>query len=605
MPIIKAVPEQLFNLKSKLSSTQIKCDEAHTNVQKVIAGLDWEIASKSSINDRLTTVQKRLRKQSGLMQQYLGFLDTAGGRFEATDKDLRDKSKDIIYQLGQVGVGLSVVNTNPKVDFESGMQISGIDDVAILFGGATPAVSLVAGTSAAALAQTKQTLAITPAVAAASAAVGASGTTTTTTTTTTTAAAAAGAAVGATSATTATTTTAAAQSSSEIVVTFDPYGGTTTVASQKVKKLVPIYGTLPTPKCNDLKFMGWYTAKTGGAKISSGFPVTSLTNHTLYARWEVKVTFELLPAAAAVSIGASLLQNTQAKYVIKGTTYAEAIKSVTEPKKTGYTFDGWYNGKTKIAATTVCNDTKNVTLKPEWSKNVTGVSITGHNAIDINLKKKLTATITPSDASNKKVTWKSKNPAIVKVNEQTGEITGVAKGSTEITVTTDDGKKTATLGVKVPEGWIWPIAGGAGKQNTCLFGCKSCDPYHTAKKPHQGIDINGCGGKNVVAARGGEITQIQVCGEKAVCKTGSCTTCYGRGTNVTIKHQTSAGDVTTQYLHLRSNSTTGLKKGPISQGEKVGVVGTTGSSTGEHLHLTIKNASGTAVNPNKYIPGVK
>ena len=578
MPTIKAVPEQLFSLKSKLSSAKIKCDEAYNNIQKVIAGLDWEVASKSSINDRLTAVQKRLRKQSDLMQQYLDFLDTAGGRFEATDKELRDKSKDVLYQLGQVGVGLSMANTNPKVDFESGTQISGVDDVAILFGGATPAVSLAAGTSAAALTQTKQTLAITPAAAAASAAVGASGTTTTTTSTSV--GAVVGAAVGATNATTTTT-----QSTGEIVVTFDPYGGTTPTASQKVKKLVPIYGTLPTPKCNDLKFLGWYTAKTGGVKVISGLMVTNLANHTLYARWEVKVTFNSDNGTKDFIT-----------YITKGTVYAGPIKMAGEPKKTGYKFDGWYQGMTKITATTVCNDTKNITLKAQWSKSVTGVKIEKIDKIGKGREKTLKAVITPSDATNKKVTWKSKNPGIVSVDEKSGKIKGISFGKTEITVTTDDGKKTASLEITVPEGWRWPIADNKGNYGGCFVGCK-CTIH---KGSHNGADISAGSGLSVVAIRDGDITKIVKCGINDSCKNSKCTTCYGLGSSVTIEHKTTEGTITSTYGHLGYGSTDGIKKGPILKGKTIGKVGSTGHSTGPHLHLTMKKGT-SVLNPDDYL----
>lgn len=60
----------------------------------------------------------------------------------------------------------------------------------------------------------------------------------------------------------------------------------------------------------------------------------------------------------------------------------------------------------------------------------------------------LTATITPSDAVNKNVTWTSSNPAVATVSS-TGLVTAVAKGTTTITVTTVDGGYTASCTVKV------------------------------------------------------------------------------------------------------------------------------------------------------------
>lgn len=61
----------------------------------------------------------------------------------------------------------------------------------------------------------------------------------------------------------------------------------------------------------------------------------------------------------------------------------------------------------------------------------------------------LTATITPSDATNKKVTWESDNEEVATVVN--GRVTAKSVGTTTITVTTDDGNYTATCKVTVTE----------------------------------------------------------------------------------------------------------------------------------------------------------
>ena len=61
---------------------------------------------------------------------------------------------------------------------------------------------------------------------------------------------------------------------------------------------------------------------------------------------------------------------------------------------------------------------------------------------------KLNATVSPSDATNKAVTWKSSNKTVATVSS-TGVVTAKAAGSTTITVTTSDGGKTATCAVTV------------------------------------------------------------------------------------------------------------------------------------------------------------
>jgi len=79
----------------------------------------------------------------------------------------------------------------------------------------------------------------------------------------------------------------------------------------------------------------------------------------------------------------------------------------------------------------------------------TGVSL---NKTNIILEKggieTLTATITPSDAANKNVTWSSSNTAVATVST-TGTVTAVSTGSAIISVKTEDGNLTAECNVTV------------------------------------------------------------------------------------------------------------------------------------------------------------
>ena len=60
----------------------------------------------------------------------------------------------------------------------------------------------------------------------------------------------------------------------------------------------------------------------------------------------------------------------------------------------------------------------------------------------------LTATVTPANATNKKVTWSS-DKLEVAVVDQKGQVTAKAEGTAKITVTTEDGSKTAECKVTV------------------------------------------------------------------------------------------------------------------------------------------------------------
>ncbi len=97
-------------------------------------------------------------------------------------------------------------------------------------------------------------------------------------------------------------------------------------------------------------------------------------------------------------------------------------------------------------------------VTPPDPVSVTGVSLNKNaTTIAIGASETLTATITPANADNQAVTWSSDNTAVATVN-QNGQVTGVAAGTATITVTTQDGNKTAFCTVTVPDPTADPVA---------------------------------------------------------------------------------------------------------------------------------------------------
>ena len=87
-----------------------------------------------------------------------------------------------------------------------------------------------------------------------------------------------------------------------------------------------------------------------------------------------------------------------------------------------------------------------VTAKPVA---VTGVTIDQTLSLDLNETKTPTYTVTPENATNKAVSFRSDNPAVATVDATTGAVTGVSEGKASITVTTADGNLTAVCAVTV------------------------------------------------------------------------------------------------------------------------------------------------------------
>ncbi len=80
---------------------------------------------------------------------------------------------------------------------------------------------------------------------------------------------------------------------------------------------------------------------------------------------------------------------------------------------------------------------------------VTGVTVSPTSqTIEARKTVQLTATVAPSDATNKKVSWRSSNTNVATVDEN-GKVKGVAVGTATITVTTADGGFTATATITV------------------------------------------------------------------------------------------------------------------------------------------------------------
>ena len=117
------------------------------------------------------------------------------------------------------------------------------------------------------------------------------------------------------------------------------------------------------------------------------------------------------------------------------------------------------------------------------------------------------------------------------------------------------------------------------------------NPVTGVNKLHAGTDFAAPGGTPIYAAASG---YVQVAGWS----TG------GYGNYVIIYHgkMSDGNQYSTLYGHMRSVATSAGKY--VQQGEIIGYVGSTGNSTGNHLHLEVwkGGSKANAVNPRGYIP---
>lgn len=135
--------------------------------------------------------------------------------------------------------------------------------------------------------------------------------------------------------------------------------------------------------------------------------------------------------------------------------------------------------------------------------------------------------------------------------------------------------KTVSLG---DINFIWPCP--ASSRITSGFGGRS-SPTEGASSNHQGIDIGASTGSAIVAAASGTVV--------------IATYSYSAGNYVMINH---GGGVYTVYMHCSQLLVSEGQQ--VKQGQTIAKVGSTGYSTGPHLHFGIRTG-GKYVNPQNYV----
>jgi murein DD-endopeptidase MepM/ murein hydrolase activator NlpD len=137
------------------------------------------------------------------------------------------------------------------------------------------------------------------------------------------------------------------------------------------------------------------------------------------------------------------------------------------------------------------------------------------------------------------------------------------KETTKKPTTQGDGKSTGSLS--------WPVRG------LITQGYKSY---------HKGIDIAGSTGDAVVAADGGEVI------------VSGWVDNTGYGNRIMIKH---SNGLVTLYGHLQANSNRVKTGDKVSKGQVIGLRGSTGRSTGPHLHFEVRKPGAANQNPMNYL----
>lgn len=127
------------------------------------------------------------------------------------------------------------------------------------------------------------------------------------------------------------------------------------------------------------------------------------------------------------------------------------------------------------------------------------------------------------------------------------------------------------VGTRSTSGFIWPVSGTVSSEFGQRWG-----------RRHEGIDISVGYGTSVAAAKAGRVAIADWYG--------------GYGKLVVIDH---GGGVTTWYGH-NSEFVVGVGQ-QVSQGQVISKAGSTGHSTGPHVHFEVR-IDGNPQNPRNYLP---
>ena len=132
-------------------------------------------------------------------------------------------------------------------------------------------------------------------------------------------------------------------------------------------------------------------------------------------------------------------------------------------------------------------------------------------------------------------------------------------------------------GVTVGSSWLVPCS---YKMISSPFGFRE-SPTTGASRYHQGVDLAANAGTPIVASRGGTVTIASYSNSA--------------GYYVTINHGDGFSSI---YMHMTNYVVSSGQK--VNQGQTIGYVGSTGISTGNHLHFGIAQ-NGAYVNPCSYV----
>lgn len=156
-----------------------------------------------------------------------------------------------------------------------------------------------------------------------------------------------------------------------------------------------------------------------------------------------------------------------------------------------------------------------------------------------------------------------------------------ASSSSSSSGSSSTSKSSTSSSVATPSSgtFTWPLPGYGSGSITSNYGYR-IHPISGVRKLHSGVDIGAPAGTSIVAAASGTVVKSYM------------SSSYGNYT--VISH---GGGIMTAYAHQSKRYVS--VGDTVSAGQTIGAVGSTGNSTGNHLHFEVY-VNGSTVNPMQY-----
>lgn len=128
MANIKVNLHGMDDIRKSVKKIKSKTSDLISDLKRAKRNLDWRVKSKSNIEGRISSLQRRIETQENKLEAYMRIIDNAANDFENKDRMLSRETKNIVYSLkacqftavskvrSNSAYGSSIINSSENVN---------------------------------------------------------------------------------------------------------------------------------------------------------------------------------------------------------------------------------------------------------------------------------------------------------------------------------------------------------------------------------------------------------------------------------------------------------------------------------------------------------